>query len=212
IAEWLTSSNLRAIWMDTIAKKAPGTGVWFVRRDDFQQWMNNDGELLCGIGIPGAGKTILCATIIEYLQDVVKSSEGNVCVTFAFFRYTDKQSTIKSTLAALLRQQLERHPRTFEPIKALYNLHDRERTNPSKDELLTLLRQTSAMYRKNYFILDAFDEAPKEVQEEILQCLLSLNANVLVMSRPSILPSDIVGKTISAEIYARPSDIKILID
>ena len=43
----------------------PGTGTWFLSCDEFRTWMDSDHSKLWIHGIPGAGKTILMALLID---------------------------------------------------------------------------------------------------------------------------------------------------
>ncbi|KAH6907371.1 hypothetical protein BKA70DRAFT_1428340 [Coprinopsis sp. MPI-PUGE-AT-0042] len=54
----LSLPNFRDIQLDTLAKATHGTLVWFTTGEMFLFWVAN-GKILWGIGIPGAGKTVL---------------------------------------------------------------------------------------------------------------------------------------------------------
>ncbi|TFK28267.1 hypothetical protein FA15DRAFT_559893, partial [Coprinopsis marcescibilis] len=211
LANWLTKINYREVWMDYIAQRTPGTGAWYLRRRQFTRWMENPGEILCGTGIPGAGKTIISSIVIQHLQEYVDVSTGTACVAFAFYRYSD-QVSVKDILAALVRQLLEDHPAVYELVKVMYDHHNRRSTHPSKAELLNILQQTSRIFTRRFYTLDALDEMPNDVQVEILQALASLNANLFFASRPLTLPQVIGHRAAAVEISAQEEDIKILIE
>ncbi|TFK24947.1 ankyrin [Coprinopsis marcescibilis] len=208
---WLTPLNYRPIWMDAIKKRAPGTCIWFVDGDKYKSWVNTAGAMLCGVGLPGAGKTTLSSIVIEHLQKVVKGSNPAHCVAFVFFRHTDRV-TVRDVLASIVRQMVEDHTPIFALVKPIHGIHDLHGTQMSEEECLDVLRQASQMLARCFISLDAFDEAPKEVQLQILHILSSLNVNLLVTSRPSALPSEIVPRATVVEIVADNNDIKILID
>ncbi|TFK28256.1 ankyrin [Coprinopsis marcescibilis] len=212
IAEWLTKLNHRAVWMDTIAQKAGGTGEWFVCGSQFEAWVRTGGSVLFGIGMPGAGKTVLAASVIEYLQDLADSTEEVICSMWAFFRYTDEIS-VKDMLASLVRQQLERHPCVSKLIRDLHRRHSRESTHPSKSELLALLKETSKLFARTFYCLDGLDEAPREAQAEVIQCLMSLGGNLFVTWRSSALTESLISKSANVvEVSAHRDDLVIIID
>ncbi|TFK21950.1 ankyrin [Coprinopsis marcescibilis] len=186
ISLWLTPINQRAILKETLAKRAPDTCIWFLSGGQFKTWIQTGGGVLCGIGLPGAGKTIISA--IEHLQKLVPSDS---CVVFIFFRHTDS-ITVKEALAIVARQLLENHHSVFALISAVYEDHTRQGTYPSKEELIILLR--------------------KDTQLEILQLLASLGFNALVTSRPSTLPADILQTALKVEISAQDEDIRTLVE
>ncbi|TFK27632.1 hypothetical protein FA15DRAFT_635561 [Coprinopsis marcescibilis] len=210
MAKWITLINFRAVWMDTIAKKAPGTGTWLPRTSKFREWGVLERGILCGTGLPGAGKTVLSSIVVEQLREACRASSQDCAVLVVFFRYTDK-ITARDTYAALVRQLLEDHPGVFDLVKSLYMKHDRHGTILSKVELIQLLREATNLLRRCFITLDAFDEAPKEVQLEIFQTLCSMKVNIFATSRPSILPKDVLAKAQVLEIVAQREDIEILV-
>jgi hypothetical protein len=86
-------------------------------------------------------------------------------------------------LEVLVKQTLERHPGCLPLFNKVYTRHIREKTYPSEDELLGLLRQfTDAMV--TFYYLDALDEAPTPIQIDIIEKLASLNVKLFITSRP----------------------------
>ncbi|KAF3903443.1 hypothetical protein ABW20_dc0102901 [Dactylellina cionopaga] len=70
ILNWLTPIDYRPQHIDYIRRKQAGTGKWLLESTEFQSWVNDKDQTLFCPGIPGAGKTIMAATVIEYLQDL----------------------------------------------------------------------------------------------------------------------------------------------
>ncbi|TFK20298.1 hypothetical protein FA15DRAFT_560793, partial [Coprinopsis marcescibilis] len=210
---WLTQMNYLVIWIDNLAKRTEGTGIWLFRRGEFCSWMEKPGETLCGTGMPGSGKTILSSIAVEYLQNHAATSSDSICVVCAFCRYTD-QVTTKTILAGLVKQYMEseRCPESvMNLITAVFDRHERTSTYPSVMELVDLLKQLSQAFSKNFYILDGLDEAPGDTQIEILEHLSSLRINLLIMSRPTPLLTDIIPSCILLDITAQEHDIDILI-
>ncbi|TGO34464.1 hypothetical protein BHYA_0196g00200 [Botrytis hyacinthi] len=54
-------------WQNSnIRLRQPGTGVWFTESKDFKDWASTDNSKLWIHGIPGAGKTVLIASVHEH--------------------------------------------------------------------------------------------------------------------------------------------------
>lgn len=62
---------------NTSAKLRHGdTGSWFLSSNEFQQWLNDDASPLFWLhAIPGAGKTVLTSSVINYLKHDFQSDE-----------------------------------------------------------------------------------------------------------------------------------------
>ncbi|KAH6901113.1 hypothetical protein BKA70DRAFT_1230564 [Coprinopsis sp. MPI-PUGE-AT-0042] len=95
--------------------------------------------------------------------------------------------TILASLAirAVERQTIERHPASLSLCNEVYAKHVREKTEPSTEELLELLKRfTSELMTTTFYFLDALDEAPAEVQLDLIESLTSLNVKLFITSRP----------------------------
>ncbi len=52
---------------DFIRRQQPGTGQWFLASPEYQAWRDGDKQVLFCPGIPGVGKIIITAIIINNL-------------------------------------------------------------------------------------------------------------------------------------------------
>ncbi|KAH6892707.1 hypothetical protein BKA70DRAFT_1119274, partial [Coprinopsis sp. MPI-PUGE-AT-0042] len=62
--------------------------------------------------------------------------------------------------------------------------HIREKTLPSESELVQLLRRFAEALAEMFYFLDALDEAPPDVQFDLLKRLSTLDVKVFITSRP----------------------------
>jgi hypothetical protein len=122
--------------------------------------------------------------VINALEAHAARSAFPVCVCYIYFRYSDHtKATTRFFLEVLVKQTLERHPGCLLLFNETYARHIREKTQPSEEELLGLLRQfTNAMV--TFYYLDALDEAPSAVQLDIIRKLTSLNVKLFITCRP----------------------------
>jgi hypothetical protein len=90
---------------------------------------------------------------------------------------------VRDLLETLVKQTVERHPASLPLCNKLYSRHVRENTTPSAKELLGLLKRFTSELVTFYF-LDALDEAPADVQHELLESLTGLNVKLFITSRP----------------------------
>ncbi|KAH6867197.1 ankyrin repeat-containing domain protein [Coprinopsis sp. MPI-PUGE-AT-0042] len=184
--------NYRGIHAANVGKATEGTGPRFSEWKEFRMWFAPRGSLetMWGTGMPGAGKNDLCASptrsiALSKAELHAKRSEYTVCVAYIYFRYSDHTTaTVKDVLAVLVKQTIERHPRYLPFLRALYDRHIREGTQPSESELLHLLRLFTALIEATFYFLDALDEAPPGVRLDLLKKLSSLNVKLFITSRP----------------------------
>ncbi|TFK19436.1 hypothetical protein FA15DRAFT_176085 [Coprinopsis marcescibilis] len=213
ILEWLSKINFRDIVAENLAKRTPETGRWVLDSDWLTDWLRNLlGGIVWGTGMPGAGKTIIACIVIEYLQKIVEESK-DVCLLFAFCRYTEQLMVI-DILLAILRQLLERHPQVLSYVNPMYVRHQRENTRPSEAEVVDLLRQiaTSGLFKQTFYILDGLDEAASDIQVDLLDIISSLPVNFFITSRPLDSLKDLVPDARFLTIIASDPDIALLID
>lgn len=123
--------------------------------------------------------------MINALQIHAKASPAAVCVCYFYFRYSDEStSTLQSILEALVKQTVERHPNCLPFFNQVYARHLREKSQPSEEELLTLLHRFTTTMTATFYVLEALDEAPRDIQYDIIQKLVSLNVKLFITSRP----------------------------
>ncbi|TFK16367.1 hypothetical protein FA15DRAFT_711918 [Coprinopsis marcescibilis] len=126
IVGWLSDINYHAIQADNYGKRAQGTGEWAFDDPKIVDWLGGVLGILWGVGMPGAGKTVLASIIIDHLLQKAKANK-RICVAFAFSRYTDRFTGDK-VLAGLLRQVVQDHPSTLAFVKPMYDYHHQRKT------------------------------------------------------------------------------------
>ncbi|KAH6909557.1 hypothetical protein BKA70DRAFT_1561777 [Coprinopsis sp. MPI-PUGE-AT-0042] len=178
--------NFRRIHSEALSKATAGTGVWILENVWFRAWLEPTGEILImwGTGMPGAGKTILAFSliVIRELERHVKGSQG-LLVAYAYVRYTE-QISVRRILESLLKQLVERDPGSLSIVGEVLAQHYREDTEPAEAELLDILRMLKQSRVAIFYVLDALDEAPTEVQLKLVKKLAGLGIKLFITSRP----------------------------
>ncbi|KAH6904843.1 ankyrin repeat-containing domain protein [Coprinopsis sp. MPI-PUGE-AT-0042] len=199
--------NFRDMQIDTLAKATKGTCLWFTDGQPFQIWIKR-GKILWGIGIPGAGKTVLASVVIGYLEHLERSSGGIFCLTFIFFRYSEPLS-VRDILESLIKQILERHPDIGRLVEQCYAKYRRERTKPSPQVLVGLLSDFVKNGKTLFLVLDALDELLARVRLVLLELLTSVDAKLFITSRPLETLQRDFPQAKFVELVAHPSDIDL---
>ncbi|KAH6894804.1 ankyrin repeat-containing domain protein, partial [Coprinopsis sp. MPI-PUGE-AT-0042] len=199
--------NFRDIQLDTLAKATDGTCIWLTTGQTFIFWIEK-GRILWGIGIPGAGKTVLASIVVRYLEGIESKSGGVICISYIYLRYSEPLA-IRDILESMVKQIVERHADLIPLIEALYARHEKERTKPSQQDLVEVLEGFVRYGKTLFFVLDAFDEMRAEDRPILLNLLASLDAKLFVTSRPlEALQRQFAGARLF-NIAASPSDLDL---
>ena len=127
----------------------------------------------------------LRSIVINRLEALARDSNGEICIAYAYIRYSDQdQVTIRGILESLVKQTIERHPDCVPLAQQVYEIHVREGTRPTEEELYQLLGQFVRKKRATFYILDALDEAPDRIRLKLIQRLSALGVRLFVTSRP----------------------------
>ncbi|KAH6879689.1 ankyrin repeat-containing domain protein [Coprinopsis sp. MPI-PUGE-AT-0042] len=203
----LSLPNFRDIQLDTHAKATEGTCIWFTTGEVFLFWISN-GKILWGIGIPGAGKTILASIVIHYLENLEETSGGRVCVAYVYLRYSEPLN-VRDILESLVKQIVERHVDLVQVIEGLYRKRQQERTRPSQRDLMVVLAEFIKRGKTLFFVLDAIDEMRAEDRPILLRLLAALDARLFITSRPLETLQRQFPESRVFDIAASPSDIDL---
>ena len=187
IHRWLSAPDPSSNYNKALRIRHAFTGDWFLKTDTFEDWLSKPGHLVWLHGIPGCGKTILSATIIQRTEDYCQSRSGSVLLYFYFdFNDTEKQLHEKMirSLIVQLSSQSTRIPHTLE---SLYESSKNGERQPRYDLLLATLHQMMTYFEETYLVLDALDECLE--RQELLFCIDELthwkdaNLHILTTSR-----------------------------
>ncbi|KAH6917863.1 hypothetical protein BKA70DRAFT_1245560 [Coprinopsis sp. MPI-PUGE-AT-0042] len=217
---WDHVENYRQIQIATLGKATRGTGVWIRQMKTWGIWLDSDGflKIMWGYGmrkwhcIRGAGKTILASIVIDTLEAHARASTP-ICINYIYFRYSDHtKATLRGFLESLVKQTVERHSHCLPLFDELFAGHIHEKTQPSEEELLSLYKRLLGTMTHAFCILDALDEAPIEIQLEILEKLASLDLKLFITSRAMPTVEKHFPEAHRFRVFAQDQDIDLHID
>jgi hypothetical protein len=214
ILDWLTPINYAHQQHDFLSRRQPGTGQWLLDSPEFQTWLQADEKMLFCPGIPGAGKTIITAIVIDRLINQYRSNPNiGIAYVYCNFRRKDEQK-LNDLLASLLKQLSETKPSLPDAMRDLYNRHRAHRTRPSANELSKALQSVSDSYSKVFVVVDALDECQMSegCRVRFIQecCALQGQCRAKLFMTSRFLPeiTERFNKEDSLEIRATKDDIK----
>jgi Cdc6-like AAA superfamily ATPase len=173
LMRWICPVDYHVQQQDFIERHQTGTGQWFLRDMMFQKWdRSKDATLFCP-GIPGAGKTIMAALVINHL---LRSQHlPNEPVTFIYCNYKrQSEQSGKHMLSSILRQIVDIHPGVPKSVQDFYTSHLTKRTTPSFDEIRQILEAVLRDLHRLTVVVDALDECETPAREDFLSTVRTL--------------------------------------
>ena len=190
VADWLARIDFAALQNGYLAQRHSGTNDWFLDESCFSQWQVDVGANLLCHGAPGSGKSVLAATVVDYLRSQC-SHEVKAIVIYYYCDYSrpDVQQC-HQILATLVRQLIQEQPALLEVVKRCYRQHKDRFTRPSEDDIYALFETLAAGYRTVFLVVDALDELPSAFERtkllkrlDQLQQRAENNINLFLTSR-----------------------------
>jgi hypothetical protein len=139
LLEWICPADYSVQHGDYIDRRQTDTGEWFLQDPRYQEWVQSEQSTLFCPGLPGAGKTMMAALVIDRLLRSEHEAERPVVFIYCSYKRRSEQS-IKHMLCTLLRQVVDIQEGIPEVVQAFHAAHVRKRTTPSTQEVEQTLR------------------------------------------------------------------------
>ena len=214
ILKWLTPIDYATQQSDYISRRQPGTGQWLLDSAEYQEWLEIPGKTLFCPGIPGAGKTILTAIVIDdiYSRFQCDASIG-IAYLYCDFRRQHEQNT-EALLANLLKQLAQKQASVPDRIQTLYDQYKNQPKRPTLDDILSVLHTVSILYSRVFIVVDALDECQvtngcrTKLLSGIFELQARVGANIFSTSRYNPEIVERFKESISLEIRAKDEDVQ----
>lgn len=157
ILDWLSPADDGAQHSDYISARGSGTGQWLLDSSEFREWLHGSHLTLCCKGIPGSGKTMMTAIVIDHLLKQYSGRSAGIAFLYCNYRKHETQKAI-NLLASLLRQLSANSLSLPESVTALYKQHFPCGTRPSLEEISKSLHSVVETFSRIIIIIDALDE------------------------------------------------------
>lgn len=155
-----------------------GTSTWIFRNEEYEKWRfsTSSSMLLCS-GIVGAGKTVLCANVIE---DLVLNKPQGSSLGYFFCR-SDEASSLKAreVIGSLARQLFEDLP--DDEFRLNQVNHSLVGTTLSTEQIVSDMMLLLPPHWQYILVIDGLDECEKDQAKALLgsiQSLLKLSSHM----------------------------------
>ena len=153
IVQWLSLADPLVNHIAARDKHEPFTGDWFLNSDEFIAWERNDISNIWIRSTPGAGKTILSSTIIDYL---VHNQRAEDYMLFYYFDFrSEKKQKLRDLLLSLIAQICVRADHVPAAIEQAFHKGAVPKTR-SLVEMFTALAMDCGYVK---IVIDALDES-----------------------------------------------------
>ena len=184
---WLKSTDPSTNHESARRIHEPTTGNWFIQTNAFLKWKNSIRSSLWLTGIPGAGKTVLCSTIIEHVKGLCQRNAHSQ-IAYFYFDFNDPQKrTIVGMLRSMIVQLCAGEAQLSIRVHDLYNQCNDGNEQPTLKDLIKTLFSLLENGKGTYLIMDALDEcSEREKLMDVIDQIIknpSLYVNLLMTSR-----------------------------
>ncbi|OJZ87121.1 hypothetical protein ASPFODRAFT_44747 [Aspergillus luchuensis CBS 106.47] len=192
ILDWLSAASYSDPQNTTQNRRASNTGKWFLNMPKYEKWKFTPGKILWLYGAVGCGKSVLCSTVIQDIEEFCESDTSRNYAYWYFQFSNDETQKMYNMIRSILRQFMP--PILPGSIIKLWEEHCHRGSKPQQRKLAEILDNLLETSQGEFFlILDALDECPATGDNErssLLQFLEELlkkhqtKLHILATSRP----------------------------
>lgn len=213
---WISSNQFRSKQSDEKSLIQQQTNAWFLQTSEFIAWRDEPNQILYCPGIPGAGKTVMAATVIDHLETRIgyPAQAENLAYVFCDYKAQENQ-TETQLLGALVQQLVQNDPTLAQPLLTICEHHIERKTSPTAEDMFQLLLSLVNSQKVVYIIVDALDELTEtgRKRSKLIEKLLRLQSHrsiiKLLFTSRSVPETDrTFAKAPRLEVRANPEDIK----
>ncbi|KAK4449143.1 hypothetical protein QBC34DRAFT_285569, partial [Podospora aff. communis PSN243] len=168
--EWLEVDDPSPIHNISSGLVEDGTCDWLIETPEWSQWVNLDSRCLWIHGIPGSGKTVLAARLIEKIRQICAQPRDDRWVSVYYYCH---HSRSKDESASFIRWIVSQLCRTAGKIPSCLRGIYQRGGEPTQVEILSCLQQLLEWFDIVFVTIDALDESRPTAPLLALQTLIT---------------------------------------
>ncbi|OJI81520.1 hypothetical protein ASPTUDRAFT_58772 [Aspergillus tubingensis CBS 134.48] len=192
VLSWLSTVSYSDPQNNTQGHRASNTGNWFLDLPEYKEWKITPGKIFWLYGAVGCGKSVLCSTVIQDIEEFCRSDPSKNFAYWYFQFSNDETQKVYNMIRSILRQLM---PRTLpSSLVNLWEEHSPRGSKPQQQKFADILDVALESSQGEFFlILDALDECPAtgdDGRSSLLQFIEELlekhesKIHILATSRP----------------------------
>lgn len=174
ILTWLGAFNPSAYHNMVRKDRTEGTGAWLFQSSEFERWREStEMTILWMHGIPGCGKTVLTSSVIDHIWESTTARDDESSVAYYYFQFGHQDISIVHSMLRSLISQLSfgkavapaaldecalRHFSTEPNGVNASTIYVEGVSQPTTNDLVSVLRGILAELDDVYLVIDGFDE------------------------------------------------------
>ncbi|CAG8947039.1 unnamed protein product [Penicillium salamii] len=170
---WISSAVYSDLKRRLQQRRSGETGSWLLHTKQYEDWKHTPGNILWLPGVVGCGKSVLCSTVVQDIEEYCEASSSRI-MAYWFFQFDrDDTHSVESVVRSFIRQ-LSRPPLSSSLTKA-WKTHHAQGSEPSWKSVLDIFHDVlSCTSGEIFLILDAMDECPETPSSSERLSLLKL--------------------------------------
>ncbi|KAL9044017.1 MAG: hypothetical protein Q9214_002817 [Letrouitia sp. 1 TL-2023] len=149
-----------------LSKTHEMTGLWFFESLQYREWKHRGASVLSLSGVPGSGKSNICANVVKDLENMrdQDSGIGTIGTAYLFVQNECSIQTQQSWICwSLLSQMTRTMPLSAMPdgllnlLDQIYSTYDSSSTAIALEYLDQILAISFQYFEKSYIVIDAVD-------------------------------------------------------
>jgi len=136
IEAWLSQADYNTNYVAALKVRHQNTGLWFLYGGGFQRWLTSSNSSLWVHAKPGAVKTVLMASVVDYSRKNVQSQEVGVAFFYCDYKDVRKQQP-SAIVSSILIQLAKQNTKVSHKLQAFFQEHQKDKgsSSPEFDEL-----------------------------------------------------------------------------
>jgi hypothetical protein len=202
VLQWIKVTDPSSNHNAARKKHQPTTGEWFLQSKQFVAWLEGRIPSVWVHGIPGAGKTILCSTVIDHVAEFCNPDSRQRHAYFCF----DFNDANKRTVTGMLRSSLQQLSAVnlCPELDRLYQQCGEGNHEPRVEALVETVILLLSSSDRTFLVLDALDECSERDE------LVDIIARILTESQVAVLATSRNERNIAESLQVTVANITCL--
>lgn len=177
LIEWISPHDYATKQRDVLSKRIdPSACQWLLKSEQFSAWLADRGKTLFCPGIPGAGKTMTTAIVVDHLSS---KQEAHTLTAYLYCTYQSQgQQSHDQLVASILRSLVQQLSKAPDEIQEAFETQGSLGGPLTAQQVLSAVKSISVSVERVNVLIDALDELPGETRDDLIATMLRLQTEI----------------------------------